>query len=386
VNPEELMPERREPTLPTPVAASIGLAATVADGALAAVRAAPARLGQLPFACVSVVLVQGLKAKETYDALAARGEDAFARLRGSGARPAGGDPTDPGDPGDPGGFGDTADPADFGDPIDASGASEWAARTARWRTGGTAWADPDRENPPPPTPTRPSTPTGPSVQARTAARATARTAQARPAAGASASADGTSGLPATAGAAGTSGSRPAGTSDVTTRPAAARARTAAETPAAPAAPAAKDTAAPAGRDRAAPAADGKPAPAAKDKPAPKDRAAGEAGTSPATSPFATAGNAEAHTDEAPRTEPLTPTLLPADPTTQAAGTGPDRDELPLPDFDHMTLGSLRGRLRTLDRAALETLRDYERTHANRLPILTMLENRIAKMPPPGSPS
>jgi len=41
------------------------------------------------------------------------------------------------------------------------------------------------------------------------------------------------------------------------------------------------------------------------------------------------------------------------------------DELPLPDFDHMTLGSLRGRLRALDTAQLVIIRDYEKAHANR---------------------
>ena len=55
------------------------------------------------------------------------------------------------------------------------------------------------------------------------------------------------------------------------------------------------------------------------------------------------------------------------------------DELPLPDYDHMTLGSLRGRMRSLDLPQLVTLRDYEKAHANRLPIVTMLDNRIAKL-------
>jgi hypothetical protein len=55
------------------------------------------------------------------------------------------------------------------------------------------------------------------------------------------------------------------------------------------------------------------------------------------------------------------------------------DELPLEDYDHLTLGSLRARLAKLDLIALAQLRDYERVHANRLPVLTMLENRIAKV-------
>jgi len=55
------------------------------------------------------------------------------------------------------------------------------------------------------------------------------------------------------------------------------------------------------------------------------------------------------------------------------------DELPLDDYDHLTIGSLRARLPRLDAVALVQLLDYERAHAHRLPVLTMLENRIAKI-------
>ncbi|MDQ1713893.1 MAG: hypothetical protein QOE45_3343 [Frankiaceae bacterium] len=55
------------------------------------------------------------------------------------------------------------------------------------------------------------------------------------------------------------------------------------------------------------------------------------------------------------------------------------DELPLDDYDHLTLGSLRARLARLDLVALVQLRDYERVHADRIQVMTMLENRIAKV-------
>jgi hypothetical protein len=55
------------------------------------------------------------------------------------------------------------------------------------------------------------------------------------------------------------------------------------------------------------------------------------------------------------------------------------DQLPLDDFDHLTLGSLRARLPRLDAVSLVQLLDYERAHAHRLPVLTMIENRIAKI-------
>jgi hypothetical protein len=67
-----------------------------------------------------------------------------------------------------------------------------------------------------------------------------------------------------------------------------------------------------------------------------------------------------------------------------AGVNPDgaavqASDLPLADFDHMTLGSLRGRLRTLSVDDLVVLRAYEEEHARRLQVLTMLENRIARV-------
>lgn len=63
----------------------------------------------------------------------------------------------------------------------------------------------------------------------------------------------------------------------------------------------------------------------------------------------------------------------------AAGPVVDHADLPLADFDHMTLGQLRGKLRSLSEVELVQLRDYEKAHANRLPITTMLDNRITKV-------
>ena len=56
-----------------------------------------------------------------------------------------------------------------------------------------------------------------------------------------------------------------------------------------------------------------------------------------------------------------------------------RDELPLADYDHLTLGSLRGRLRSLTVPELVQIREYELAHADRLPVVTMLDNRIARL-------
>jgi hypothetical protein len=57
----------------------------------------------------------------------------------------------------------------------------------------------------------------------------------------------------------------------------------------------------------------------------------------------------------------------------------NHDELPLPDFDHLTIGALRNKIRSLDVVQLVQLREWERAHADRLPVITALENRIAKL-------
>ena len=61
-----------------------------------------------------------------------------------------------------------------------------------------------------------------------------------------------------------------------------------------------------------------------------------------------------------------------------------RSDLPIPDFDNVSLGSLRARLRALTLDDLATLREWEQAHAHRLPVLTLLDNRIAKVATPAS--
>jgi hypothetical protein len=81
-----------------------------------------------------------------------------------------------------------------------------------------------------------------------------------------------------------------------------------------------------------------------------------------------------------RTEPV---VLPEDVQEDVAQLTPGADlphaELPLADFDHLTVPQLRGRLRTLGLAELVQLRDYEQAHAHRLPVLTLLDNRVATL-------
>ena len=52
---------------------------------------------------------------------------------------------------------------------------------------------------------------------------------------------------------------------------------------------------------------------------------------------------------------------------------------PLPNYDQLSVASLRARLRNLDVAQVRQLAEYERTHAARADVLTMFERRIAKL-------
>jgi hypothetical protein len=52
---------------------------------------------------------------------------------------------------------------------------------------------------------------------------------------------------------------------------------------------------------------------------------------------------------------------------------------PLPNYDELSLASLRARLRNLDVTQVRQLAEYERAHAARADVLTMFERRIAKL-------
>ncbi len=118
------------------------------------------------------------------------------------------------------------------------------------------------------------------------------------------------------------------------------------------------------------------------------------------------GEAESHSDAAVAAgAPGTATGLADEAGRQArsavapAGESPAVD-LPIENYDGQTVGALRPKLRALDVEALVRIRGYEQAHANRVQILTMIENRIARLrrsaprgpeepgggPEPGQPS
>ena len=64
----------------------------------------------------------------------------------------------------------------------------------------------------------------------------------------------------------------------------------------------------------------------------------------------------------------------------------ERDDLPLPDYDHLPVGSLTSRIRTLGSADLRTLLEYERSHANRVQVVSAMEHRLSGLENGAQPS
>jgi len=62
-----------------------------------------------------------------------------------------------------------------------------------------------------------------------------------------------------------------------------------------------------------------------------------------------------------------------------AAAGPAQPGLPVPNYDDLSVASLRARLRNLDLSQVRVLLEYEKDHAGRAAVLTMFENRIAKL-------
>jgi hypothetical protein len=64
---------------------------------------------------------------------------------------------------------------------------------------------------------------------------------------------------------------------------------------------------------------------------------------------------------------------PAQPAT-AAG-----EALPVPNYDQLSVASLRARLRVLDAGQVQVLLDYENVHESRPAVITMFERRLTKL-------
>ena len=112
------------------------------------------------------------------------------------------------------------------------------------------------------------------------------------------------------------------------------------------------------------------------------RVLGNEADTPAPEPAAAAPEPVAAAPEpvTPAPEPVAaaPEPVAAAPEPVAAAE-PAAAAAPLPNYDELSVASLRARLRNLDVAQVKELAEYERAHAARADVLTMFERRIAKL-------
>ncbi|MBW4718736.1 hypothetical protein [Saccharothrix obliqua] len=55
------------------------------------------------------------------------------------------------------------------------------------------------------------------------------------------------------------------------------------------------------------------------------------------------------------------------------------DAFPIRDYDHLTLGDLRHRIRSLSAEELRQVLDHERRHGDRTPVTELLTTRLAEV-------
>ena len=118
---------------------------------------------------------------------------------------------------------------------------------------------------------------------------------------------------------------------------------------------------------------------------PQERAAEPAAAKPSSVKSAPAKPAAATPPKTPRTRDFDKTgnvrLLDGAETSAAVagGSKPGDASPPLPNYDELSVASLRARLRNLDLAQVRQLAEYERAHAARTDVVGMFERRIAKL-------
>ena len=122
------------------------------------------------------------------------------------------------------------------------------------------------------------------------------------------------------------------------------------------------------------------APAAAETPAPAPAPAPAATpATPAAEAVAEPATVAAET-VAPEETAAAETVTAKEPSASAEAAAPETvAELPLANYDELTVASLRARLRNLSIASLTQLIEYEKGHAARADVITMFERRIAKV-------
>jgi hypothetical protein len=73
--------------------------------------------------------------------------------------------------------------------------------------------------------------------------------------------------------------------------------------------------------------------------------------------------------------------VPVEPTHSepAPAVVADSQALPVPNYDQLSVASLRARLRVLDAGQVQTLLDYEKAHESRPAVITLFERRLTKL-------
>jgi hypothetical protein len=124
-------------------------------------------------------------------------------------------------------------------------------------------------------------------------------------------------------------------------------------------------------------------PAAETTPAAEATPVAQATPAAETTPAAEAAPIEPPPAESIPAEPLPADPIPAGPipaeAAPSAAAAADDAALPVPNYDSLSLPSLRARLRTLNTAQLRELIEYEQSHAARADVVAMFERRIAKL-------
>ena len=65
---------------------------------------------------------------------------------------------------------------------------------------------------------------------------------------------------------------------------------------------------------------------------------------------------------------------------------PAHENLPLPGYDHIPLGTLPSRIASLDESAVSELLAFEQAHGKRLPVVQVLEHRLEALRNGAEPS
>jgi hypothetical protein len=127
----------------------------------------------------------------------------------------------------------------------------------------------------------------------------------------------------------------------------------------------------------------------KSKPAPETPAAaetaapeGSAGSETSVAPEVTTGPETTEKPEdaaAPETTAAPPAAAPVTAVAETPAAPASEEAATLPNYDELSIASLRARLRNLSADQLTVLISYEKSHADRADVITMFERRITKL-------